>query len=278
MEEVIVLFVLGLAWIIAASVEDIKKREVANWISFSLIIFALGFRLFYSLFSNSGFGFFYQGLIGLGVFLILGNILYYARMFAGGDAKLMIALGPILGFSTSFAVNLKIYAFFLFLFLLVGAVYGLVITIFISFKHFKCFKIDFNKRIKNKGWLKFVMILGLAFLVLGFFETMIFFLGILTFIFPYFYFYAKSVDSSCMVREVNTKDLTEGEWLYEKLQIGKKIIKPSWEGISKEDLKTIRKKYKKIKIRHGIPFVPVFLIAFLILYYLWETGLWYSFW
>ena len=157
--------------------------------------------------------------------MILGNILYYARMFAGGDAKLMIALGPILGFSTSFAVNLKIYAFFLFLFLLVGAVYGLVITIFISFKHFKCFKIDFKKRIKNKGWIKFVMILGLAFLVLGFFETMFFFLGILTFIFPYFYFYAKSVDSSCMVREVNTKDLTEGEWLYEKLQIGKKIIK-----------------------------------------------------
>jgi len=50
------------------------------------------------LFSEAGFGFFYQGLIGLGIFFVLGNALYYGRMFAGGDAKLMIALGAVLPF------------------------------------------------------------------------------------------------------------------------------------------------------------------------------------
>ena len=105
MFEVIFLFVLALIWIMFATVQDIRKREVANWVSFSLIIFALGFRFFYSLFSDMGFDFFYQGLIGFGIFLILGNLLYYGKMFAGGDAKLMIALGAVLPFSVIFKDN-----------------------------------------------------------------------------------------------------------------------------------------------------------------------------
>ena len=31
---------------IFAVVQDLKKREIANWVNFSLIIFALGFRFF----------------------------------------------------------------------------------------------------------------------------------------------------------------------------------------------------------------------------------------
>jgi prepilin signal peptidase PulO-like enzyme (type II secretory pathway) len=61
------------------------------------------------------------------------------------------------------------------------------------------------------------------------------------------------------------------------LKIGKKIIEPSWEGLTKEELKLIKKKLKIVKIRQGIPFVPVFFIAFLVLFYLWKTGLWSSF-
>ena len=112
MIEVIFLFLIGLLWILFASVQDLRKREVANWISFSLIVFALGFRFFFSLF-NERWGFFLQGLIGLVIFFLIGNLLYYSRMFAGGDAKLMIALGPILAFTNNFFVNLEIYLLFL---------------------------------------------------------------------------------------------------------------------------------------------------------------------
>ncbi|MBU2053223.1 MAG: prepilin peptidase [Nanoarchaeota archaeon] len=104
MYGVIFLIVLGFVWIIFASVQDLKNKEVANWLNFSLIIFALGFRFFYSLFYRGGFSFFYQGLIGLGIFFVLGNLLYYGRMFAGGDAKLMIAMGAVLPFSESFLI------------------------------------------------------------------------------------------------------------------------------------------------------------------------------
>lgn len=279
MFEVIFLFVLALVWIIFASIQDLKSREVANWLNFSLIVFALGFRFFYSVFSDTGFGFFYQGLIGFGIFLIIGNLLYYSRMFAGGDAKLMIALGTILPFSKSFLINIKIFALFLFLFLFVGAVYGLAITIFLSLKNFRIFKKEFFKRLKkNKNWIYFIMFFGLVLAVLGFFENILFILGVIVFIFPYFYLYAKTVDNVCMVKRFKTKDLTEGEWLYEKVKIGKQVIKPSWEGLSKEEIRLIKKKYKFIKIKQGVAFIPVFLISFLVLFYLWETGLWKAFW
>ena len=116
MIEVIFLWILGLIWIISASVQDLKKREIANWLSFSLIIFALGFRFFYSFFTGD-FNFFYQGLIGLGIFFVLGNLFYYARIFAGGDTKLMIALGPILAFKDKFISNLEIFALFFLIFI-----------------------------------------------------------------------------------------------------------------------------------------------------------------
>ena len=110
--EVTFLLGIGLIWIIFASVTDLKKREVPNWLSFSLIIFALGFRLFYGIFES--WNFFLQGIIGLGIFFVLGNLFYYLKLFAGGDAKLMIALGSVLPFFDSFFYH---NAFYLKLFL-----------------------------------------------------------------------------------------------------------------------------------------------------------------
>ena len=66
---------------------------------------------------QAGFGFFCQGIIGLTIFFVLGNLFYYGKVFAGGDAKLMIALGPVLSFSTSFMTNVKVFVIFFFLFL-----------------------------------------------------------------------------------------------------------------------------------------------------------------
>lgn len=287
MMEVIFLSILAVAWITFAVVQDLKKREIANWLSFSLIIFALGFRFFYCLFSQTtqGFAFFYQGLIGLGIFFVIGNLLYYGRMFAGGDAKLMIALGVILPFSENFFINVKIFVLFFFIFLFAGAFYSLTISIILSLKNFKAFKKEFYKQLSKKRKIIYlVMFLGLILMALGFIESLLFGLGILIFIMPYLYVYAKAVDESCMVKEISVDKLTEGDWLYKDLKIGKNLIKVNWNGLSKKDIKEIKKKYKEIKIKQGIPFTPVFLISFLILilfYFLkielWNI-LWNSFW
>jgi Flp pilus assembly protein protease CpaA len=42
------LIILAGIWLVIASLQDIKKREVPNWLNFSLIIFALGYRAIYA--------------------------------------------------------------------------------------------------------------------------------------------------------------------------------------------------------------------------------------
>ncbi len=273
MIEVIFLFLIGLIWIIFASVQDVRTREVANWISFSLIIFALGFRFFYSLFNNE-FNFFYQGLIGFLIFFALGNLLYYARMFAGGDSKLMQAMGPVLGFSLIFAENLKFYLIFFFLFLFSGAIYGLVMTVVISLKNKKLFRKGFKEYFrKSKKMVYFISGIGVAVCALGFYYPVLFSLGIIILLFPYFYLLAKVVDNYCMVKRIKSKDLTEGDWLNSEMKVAKRVINPTWDGLSISEIRLLKKKYKYVKIKQGIVFVPVFLVSYLVYFYVYITGL-----
>lgn len=270
MFEVIFLVGLALVWLVFATIQDVKKTEIANWLNFSLIVFALGFRFFYSLFSGEGFGFFYSGLIGLGIFFVVGNALYYGRMFAGGDAKLMIALGSVLPFSTSFFVNLQIFIAFFFIYLLAGAIYGLSASTYFAIRNSKEFKREFFKRFSSHKSLNAVLILfGILIMVIGLFVNyLLVYLGIMVFVLTFLYLYAKSVDESCMVQKVRTRDLREGDWLYRNVKIGSKMVRANWEGLSKKDIVLLKKKKKEVVIRKGIAFAPVFLISFLILVYI----------
>ncbi len=275
MIEVIFLVVLGILWLSFASVCDLRSREIPNWVSFSLILFAMSFRFFYSLF-NWNFDFFYSGLIGFGIFFCLGNLFYYGRVFAGGDGKLMIAMGAVLPLSFSFISNLKIFVVFLFLFFFIGGFYGLFWSLGLGIKNFKKFKKEFKKQFrKQKKYFVWFLIFCLGIFLLGFYEFLFFFLGIFSLIFYLIFLGAKAIEEKCLVKDVAVKNLTEGDWLYEDVRIGKKVIKKSWNGLNADDIKLISKYKKKIKVKYGIPFVPVFLISFLILLYLWFRNFWF---
>ncbi len=268
------MIIIGLIWLLFASLSDLKKREVANWVSFSLIIFVLGFRFFYSLFYPS-FNFFYQGLIGLGIFFVLSNLLYYGRMFAGADAKLMIAMGVVLPFSGNFLVNLKIFISFFILFLFVGGFYGLMWCFGLSFKNFKNFKKEIYKQFKkNKKLFYFTIIFSLLLMILGFILNfnLIFYFGIFSFVMSYLFLYVKAVDEGCMIKKVSAKNLTEGDWLYSNVKIKNKVLKSNWRGLSKKEINLLKRNKKTVRIREGIPFVPVFLFSFLVLIYLYYAN------
>ena len=272
MIEVIVLCVLGLIWVVFASMQDLKEREVANWLNFSLIVFALGFRFFYSLFVDSSFDFFYQGIIWLVIFFAFGNFLYYARFFAGGDAKMFIALGTIIPFSSEFMRNLDYSLVFFFIFLFVGALYGLIFSFYYAYANWSSCKKEFEKQyVKNRRILIFMVLTGIIFLCLAFLNLIFLYLALMFFIFPYLYFYAKSIDEVCMVKNLDVKKLREGDWLYNDIKIGRKVIEAKWDGVTKKEIKMIQKsKLRKVKIRSGIAFIPVFLISliiFIILYF-----------
>ena len=274
MIEIIFLGVLALLWVGFAVFQDLKSREVANWLSFSLIIFALGFRFFYSLFVGVDFSFFYQGILGVGIFFVLGNLFYYGRMFAGGDAKLMIALGAVLPIYGTILENVQVFFMFFLLFFFSGAFYSFGVSGVIAVKNSKKFGKEFARQFKKYRKLTyFSMILGTGIIFLSLVEPIFLFLGILFFILPYLYLFAKAIDEACMVKEVAVGKLTEGDWLYEDVALGKKKVKAKWDGLSKEDIKMLRKKYKKVKIKQGIPFTPVFLISLVILFSLILLGI-----
>jgi len=281
MYEVIFLWALALAFIIFAVVQDFKTREIANWLNFSLIIFALGFRFFYSFFSGDNFSFFYQGLIGFAIFFLVGNLFYYSRLFAGGDAKMMIALGAILPISSRFFSNVNIFLNFLLIFLLSGFAYTIITSVILCAKNFKKFRKEFARQLDKNRKLSYVFLLaGICFLLIGFWKIIFIFLGLLLFITFYLYIYSKAIDESSMIKTIPTTKIREGDWLYSNVKIGKKMIKAKWDGVTKKEIREIMKKHKEVKIREGIVFSPVFLIAFILWIISTYTGfdLWNPFW
>jgi Flp pilus assembly protein protease CpaA len=260
-----------LFWTIIAVIQDFRKREVANWWNFSLIAFIITYRAFVAVFIGDWW-YFLWGIIGLGAGFVLANVFYYARMFAGGDAKLLMALGAFLPLSMTLKGNLLILLLFVLLFIVAGSIYGLIYSLVVMFINFNKFKKSFkNQFIKYK-------IQTLSFTVLMVFVCIIFIMLKMRFAFifslillflPFLLLGAKAIEESCLTRFVLVRDLTVGDWLVNSVKLGNKSIKPNWEGLSEKELDLINKKLgknKKVEIKYGIPFTPAFLFGLILLF------------
>jgi len=248
----------ALVWIIFASICDIKKREIPNFVSFSLIAVALSIRAVQAILTSQA-NYFIYGIVGLAAFFIIANALYYCRFFAGGDVKLLTALGPVLGIDLffNFASNA----------VLVGAVYGLAFSIFLASANSKKFGERFSRLLKGTAKIRYI-ILGISAIILILSliskSILIAFTGILFLVAPYFYSFIKSVEDSCLIKTVPPGKLTEGDWLVYDVRIKGKTIKANFEGLTKNEIKLLKKSNKRITIKEGIPFVPVFFFAFIL--------------
>ncbi|HLD37791.1 MAG TPA: A24 family peptidase [Candidatus Nanoarchaeia archaeon] len=273
----IFLFALAFIWLAVASLQDIKKREVANWLSFSLILFALAFRGFYALF-NADFWFFLNGVIGLAIFYAIATALYYARLFAGGDLKLLMALGAVLPVYGSFLGNIIFLLIFIFLFMAAGSVYSLIYTAFLVAGRRKEFAAEIKQQFRNNKSLFTLSLIAAVFALIAvlisfsFFqfagEGLLFVFPPLIFALPFLYVYAKAVEEACMIKNVRASELAIGDWLYKPVRAGKKIIEPDWQGLSEEEIRLLKRHKKKVLIKQGVPFVPSFLMAFIFLVWL----------
>ncbi|MFH1710872.1 MAG: prepilin peptidase [Nanoarchaeota archaeon] len=267
------LILIGFVWILVASAQDLRKREVWNWLSFSLVAIALVYRAFFAVY-NSDLLFFIYGVLGLFIFIVLGYALYYARVFAGGDAKLLFGLGAILPFSGSVVSNLMVMGIFIVLLLFAGSFYGLIYSFFLVLGNRRVFSIEFSRQFKKHKIFAYVLFaFALVALPIVFGDIVFLLFPIIIFLLPVLYVYGKAIEESCMIQMLKSNELTEGDWLYEKVKVGRKTIEPYWEGLSQKELKILRKYKGKVKIKAGIPFVPGFLIAFIALVYLLFRGI-----
>jgi len=262
-EEYYFLFVLAGIWIVFAVVQDLRKNEIANWLNFSLIGFALAYRAFYSSI-NDNWMFLVYGLIGFAMFFALAYGFYYGRAFGGGDAKLLMGLGAILPFS-SFNDYVFLGLGFIFVLFFIGAIYSFIYSTFIVFKrdNFTRFKREFVTGFREN--LVLILLSGGFILFFTLFFKIWLFAILLAF--PFLFIYLSAFEKGCMIRLTKPGDLTEGDWLVKEIVVGGRKLEKSVHGLSLEDIRLLRKHGKNVIIRYGIPFSPAFLIVFGIMVY-----------
>lgn len=270
MIEYIPLYLIAFAWIIFAVVQDLRTREISNWLNFSLIAFALAYRAFYSSQSHD-WSFFLWGIGGFVLFWLMAYGLYYARAFAGGDAKLLMGLGAVLPFISFWSYAATSFVFILLLFTL-GAFYSLIYTVFLAVQEKKSFVQEFKKQMSFLPSIKTILI-GLLVLFVSA-TLMSFSFALIITLFVAFLLlllvYVKAVEKACFVKLVSSAKLTEGDWIVNDVVLKGKIVKATVHGLTKKDIELLRRSKKKVLVRYGVPFGPAFLFAmfaFLIVFY-----------
>jgi len=269
------IFLLAVAavCIIAACITDIRKREVPNWISFSLIAIAVAIRGIAAILSHQA-SYFYFSLIAIAIFIVVANIFYYGRIFGGGDAKLLIALSAVFATIPVFAKPSPISEPFLLSFTMnifvFGFAYGILYSFFAAAKNRRAFSREFGRvsektrPIKIISWMLAFVVLILSiilFLIRSFAALPVLVISVILFLMPLLYFFTKAVENSSMIRLTRPDDLAEGDILVGIAKLKGRTIKQGVHGLSAQDIIALKKANKKIMIKYGLPFVPVFLIA-----------------
>ncbi len=262
--------IIGFFGLLAAALFDMfsKHNEIPDWLNYSMIGVGLGSAVITAFMTEKYILILYSlaGLVAAGIF---GWILYKLNQWGGGDAKAIMGIGALLGIN--FSQGFPTLAMFVINIFIVGAIIGIFWTIYKVIKNFKEFKTTFKELIRSKKIIRVriaIIIICAGLLIYGFTQigiTKILSVGFAAIIFFMFYFYMfnKAADKSCMKKEMDVAELVEGDWLAEEVKIGKKVFAAKMT-LEKNDLETIKKHKKTVVVRVGMPFLPSFVIAYLI--------------
>ena len=273
---ILIPYFIGFLVLLIGSYTDIRTREVPDWVNFGLISVGFGINILFSVIYWK-INFIVSSVIGFTAFFILAWIMFYTGQWGGGDSKILMGLGAIIG------IDIFSKKFFLLGFLinalLIGALYGLLWSIFSIFRNKKKFYKFFKKSMLNKkvilakkiAFILFIILLLLAFIADDkFVKLMLSYLAAISIITFYMWIAIKAVENACMLKYVKPQQLTEGDWIAKEIKIdGKYITGPKDLGIEKKKISKLialykKGKVKKILIKEGIPFVPSFFIAYVV--------------
>jgi Flp pilus assembly protein protease CpaA len=285
--ELIIAIFVSLIGLIVGSITDLKKREVADYVNYSLMFIGFSIALITSIAKNNYLIFLYS-VFGFTFFFIIGYIMFYTGQWGGGDSKMLMGLGSLLGLTIIFPLKDNFYYWiieppliiiFLIITLFVGAFYGIFWSIGLAIINRKEFIKEFKRLLKQKK-MKIIKIICLVVMVVLFSSSFIpklieikIILMIFSIFFPllfYLWVFVKAIEKTAMIKKISPEKLTEGDWISKEIKIGKKIIaSPKDLGASKEQIKKLIKLYNEkkitfVEIKEGIPFVPSFLISFVI--------------
>lgn len=273
-------FVLAVTFIvfILASIEDIKKREVYDYLNFGFIFFILSIGIFDSLIQESLIPITY---VTLGVILgfFFGFVLYYIGMWGGGDAKFLIGFSGAtyyflhyLDFGSAYQIFSNI------IFLLQDAIFvnfSLYFYFVLFFLNFLLLLLTLKKVLIDKNGASFILtILFLLFLITLYYDKVNYFSLLFSFVIFLFLFFLDERVFNNLTLSFNkkVKNLKEGDYLAEDLIYRDHILVSSGEklnGLKNDDINFIKKylsKESKVKTSFHIPVFPliIFNLIFII--------------
>ncbi len=263
---IVALFVLAVA-----SYVDLRILEVPDWLNYAGIASGIGIHLILSL-QQWNWWPITSSLIGLGIAFALACLMFYTGQWGGGDAKLLMALGALIGFEadkfsfgTSFLINL----------VFLGGAWGLIWTSGLAIKNAKIFWKTFRE-LSHQGKYKrlriLTMITAVLLIIASFmlpeFQMEILIVALISYALCYLTIFVKSVELCCMHKWVTPDKLTEGDWLIKPVKTGKTTLQPPKLGLEKKHVALLKKLYAqkkidKVLVKYGIPFAPAFLLAFI---------------
>ena len=278
----IFIVIIALIWLVFASISDIKKREVPDWLNFSLIAIGIFVYLIQSLLQRTFYPLIYS-FLSLFLFFIIVNLMYYTKQWGGGDAKLLIGLGALFPIYPNTLFNFlnpiinTPFPIILFLnILFIGAIYGIVYSIYLSTKHKKEFFKELSKILKERRFIllrkvSLFLIVVLIFLLIiidnNLIKLLLGALILLILLLIYLIIFIRAVENVCMIKKIPISKLTPGDWVMEDIRIKNKLIYSSKSyGIQNYQISQLKKQkiIKFVVIKEGMPFVPSFLIAFIL--------------
>ncbi len=239
-----------------ASIEDLKTREVPDYLSYFLIGGAIFVRAIWFL-ADKDRSIVYWIPVSLAVLGGFSYLMYKRGQWGGGDVKVVIGIALLL--SSFKNETIPFFINFLFNTLIVGAFYGIIYMGLLALKHIKKIKLNIYEK------LVLPTIVIIAILLFYKLPLVISFLGSIILVSLGALVYIKKIESKIMIANIPIEKLTEGDWLVSDVKLnGKVYLKKQNIGLTLKDIKKLKKvkdKIKKVKIKEGIPFVPVFLIA-----------------
>ena len=269
---IVVLFILTVS-----SISDIKIREVPDMLSWGLVIIALSLRALFSF--VYGWELIVSGLIGFVICFGVSLILYYTGQWGGADSKLLAGMGAVIGIDFAF-VNLEgvvstgtgfdLLAFVMLL-LFAGAAYSLLWSIGLALMNQDKFIHEFRLLFyDSQGFFKSALVIFLVGVLLGISKHWAFASFGLIILLSYALFVGVvAVERGCFVQQRSVMKLVEGDWLVEKVR-GDKGATIYPKTLERTDLKKLLDWYAKgvvkmVTIKEGVPFVPAFLVAYVML-------------
>lgn len=278
MNEIIPLWLIHAVSIIGlgiGTVTDLKKREVPDYLNFSLIAIGVSFGIIASVFANSIWPVL-SSLGGLLVGYLIGAAMFYTGQWGGGDAKMLMGLGALqgAGLPSLFSGSIPLFASTIISILVAGAVYGLLYAIYLVLKHRKKFKEEFARHNNEKKQVRrriitiaiVVIIVATSFLMpTRLMQTTVLLIGFIIFLGSYSLVVSRTIEQVCMIKRLHTTQLSEGDWIVKDIVVNdKRICGPKDLGISKEQIQELKRhSVRTVLVKEGIPFIPGFLLGYL---------------